>query len=303
MTTTPAPLPLFDKGLSALAAEKDLLLCDVWGVIHNGIAFHAAAVDALVRFRQGGGTVILVTNAPAPEDQVWSRMRRLGVPRDCFDRIATSGDVATATLIEAGCPPIFAIGPQGDTAILSQAERLGPRAPRRVAIAQAELALCIGLDETGDRPEDYDDMLARLHERSLTMVCANPDIVVEVGDELFYCAGAIAERYEAIGGTVVQTGKPFPAIYARACALAEAIRGAPTPRERIMAIGDAMHTDIVGAAREGIDALMITAGIHRAALHGDGERDGPLDRAALRRLLEEAAGAPLAALGALTWKL
>ncbi len=301
MTCAQTPLPHLDKGLRDLAVGKDLLLCDVWGVIHNGVAYHPAAVDALNRYRQGGGTVILVTNAPAPEAQVWSRMRRLGAPRECFDRIATSGDVAAATLVEAGCPPVFNIGPDCDVAIYDEAERLGPRKPRRVAIGEAELALCIGLDETGERPEDYDGLLRRLRERDLAMVCANPDIVVEVGDELVYCAGAIAERYEAIGGIVIQTGKPFPAIYARARAMAEAIRGVATAPERILAIGDAVHTDVRGAAREGIDAVMITAGIHRAALHGG--RDSPLDRAALRQFLGEADVAPLAALGGLAWQL
>ncbi len=302
MTPAPSPLPHLDKGLSELAAGKDLLLCDVWGVIHNGVAFHAAAVDALTRFRRGGGTVVLITNAPVPEAQVWSRMRRLGVPRECFDCISTSGDVAAAVLVEAGCPPVFAIGPDGDVAIYGEAGRLGPRAPRRVALAEAELVVCIGLDGTGERPEDYDEMLARLRERGLTMVCANPDIVVEVGEELVFCAGAIAERYEAIGGTVIQTGKPFPAIYARAREMAEAIRGGePMPRERILAIGDAVHTDVKGAAREGIDALMITSGIHRAKLHGD--RASPLDRAALRQFLGDTDVAPLAALGALAWQV
>ncbi len=299
MTPVPPALPHLDKGLADLAVGKDLLLCDVWGVIHNGVVFHPTAVDALARFRQSGGTVILVTNAPVPEAQVWARMQRLGVPRDCFDRIATSGDVAAATLVAAGCPPVFNIGPDFDVAIYREAERLGPRKPRRTTLADAELAVCIGLDATGTRPEDYDAVLAELRGRDLVMVCANPDIVVEVGDELVFCAGAIAERYEAIGGTVVHTGKPFPAIYARARDMAAEIRGTPTAGGRILAIGDAVRTDIEGAAREGIDALMITAGIHRAALHG--ARDRPLDSAALRQVLGEAGVAPLAALGALAW--
>ena len=299
MIPKPAPRPLLNKGLADLAAAKDLLLCDVWGVIHNGLVFHPAAVDALARFRQGGGTVILVTNAPAPEAQVWGRMQRLGVPHDCFDRIATSGDVAAAVVVEAGCPPLFTIGPDFDVAIIHEAERLGPRKPQRTVLEEAELALCIGLDATGERPEDYDAVLAALRERALVMVCANPDIVVEVGDDLVYCAGAIAARYEAIGGTVVQTGKPFPAIYDRARRMAEEVRGAPTADERILAIGDAVHTDMRGAAREGIDALMITAGIHRATLHG--ARGKPLDQAALTQFLGEADVAPLAALGALAW--
>ena len=300
MDRTPA-LPHLDRGLAELAADRDVLFCDVWGVIHNGVSRHAAAVDALSRFRRRGGTVILVTNAPAPEAQVWARMRSLGVPRDCFDRIATSGDVTVATLVAAGCPPIRNIGPDGEVAIYAEAARLGPRAPRCVDVAQADLAVCISLDETGSAPEDYDGLLNRLRSRDLTMICANPDIVVEVGDDLVYCAGAIAERYKALGGSVVHAGKPFPAIYARARAMARDIRGGETPAARVLAIGDAAHTDLAGAAREGIDSLFVTAGIHRAALHR-GSASRP-DAAALREFLDKCGARPMAALGALTWTL
>lgn len=293
--------PRLDLGLADLAPAYDLILCDVWGVLHNGVAHHPAAVDALRRFRQGGGTVVLITNAPAPAAQVQRRLDRLDVPRDAYDGIATSGDVTIAMIVEAGCPPLFSIGPDGEYALYKEAGRLGPRKPPIVPIEAADMAICIGLDETGDRPEDYDDSLRELRIRGLDLVCANPDIVVEVGDTLVYCAGAIAERYAAIGGTVVQAGKPFPAIYERALAMAEAMRG-KTARKRILAIGDAMPTDMRGAQNQGFASLLITSGIHRASLHR-GAHASAIDAAALERFLGASAMTPTAALPALTWYL
>ena len=194
-----SPSPRLDVGLAGLAPDFDLILCDVWGVVHNGVAHHPTAVDALRRYRQGGGRVVLVTNAPAPASLVRRRLDRLAVPRDAYDAIATSGDVTIGMIVAAGCPPLFSIGPGGEYAIYTEAARLGPRAPALVPIAEAEIAICIGLDETGERPEDYHASLAALRGRDLELVCANPDIVVEVGDTLYFCAGAIAARYEALG--------------------------------------------------------------------------------------------------------
>ena len=289
-----------DAGLEDLAPAYDLILCDVWGVVHNGIAHHPAAVDALQRFRAGGGTVVLVTNAPAPASQVLRRLDKLAVPRDAYDAIATSGDVTIAMIVAAGCPPLFSIGPGGEYAIYTEAARQGPRPPPLVPIEQAELAICIGLDETGERPEDYDASLAALRARNLDLVCANPDIVVEVGDTLVYCAGAIAERYAAIGGTVIQAGKPYPAIYERALKLA-ADAGCVADAARVLAIGDATHTDIAGAARMGFASVLITSGIHRARLHV-GERGSSIDEAALRQFLDETDARPSVVLPKLTWR-
>ena len=294
----PLDLPPLDQGLATLAADTDLILCDVWGVIHNGVAAFAPAVDALCRFREGGGTVILVTNAPVPEARVQSRLDRLGVARAAYDRVVTAGDVTIDLLVAAGCPPIFNIGPNQDAAIYTEAARRGPHAPPHVAIADASMAVCLGPD-VGERPEDYDPVLAEMKGRDLEMICANPDIVVEVGDTLVYCAGAIAQRYEAIGGRVVQTGKPFAAIYERAFALAEALRG-PTVPSRTLAIGDAIATDVTGAARQGVPCLFITAGIHRARLHRS-DADPVVDGPALSRLLDESGIRPEAAATRLRW--
>ena len=298
------PLPRLHVGLADLAPAYDLILCDVWGVVHNGVQHNRAAVNALRTFRAGGGTVILITNAPAPRSQVVRRLESLDVPPDAYDDIATSGDVTIAMIVAAGCPPLYGIGhvwqvdgtPRSELALYTEAAKLGPRAPKLVPIAEAELAVCIGLDETGDAPEDYDGILDGLRARQLDMICANPDIVVEMGDDLVYCAGAIAARYAAIGGTVIQAGKPFAPIYARAIDLAVTIRG-KTPRDRILAIGDAMHTDIKGAHDQGLDALFVTSGIHRGALH----RDGTIDETALGELLATYGARPMAAAPVLTW--
>ena len=296
-----APMPRLDLGLADLAPSYDLVLCDVWGVIHNGVSAHLAAVEALRKFRAGGGSVILVTNAPVPRAHVARRCARLGIATDCYDEIATSGDVTVELIVAAGCPPLHAIGPTDETILYEEAARLGPRAPERVAIDRAELAICVGLDEARDTPAAYDASLRALRDRDLDLVCANPDLVVEVGETLVYCAGAIAERYAAIGGRVVQAGKPFPAIYARAMAMATVVRGA-TPQHRVLAIGDAMRTDVNGACAQGYDALFVTSGIHRDAIHR-GDRRSPVDPDALGRFLSEFEARPMAAIANLAWRL
>ena len=299
MNSAAPPFPRLNEGLATLSADKDLILCDVWGVIHNGVRRFDAAVDALRRFRQSGGTVVLVTNAPVPATQVRSRLEALRVPRDAYDEIATAGDVAIDLIVAADHPAIFTIGPEDEAAIVQEAVRRGARLAPVVDPAEASLALCIGLDDTGDLPADYDGILARLLERDLELICANPDIVVEVGQELVFCAGAIAERYVALGGKVIQTGKPYPAIYVRAIAMAEAIRGT-IDRTRMLAIGDAIATDIVGAAHQEITSVFVTSGIHRAQLHRP-EGDPTVDPIALAQFLNGGAATPDAAVPHLFW--
>lgn len=259
-------------GLADLAPSTDLILCDVWGVIHNGVEHHPSAVDALCRFRAKGGGVILVTNAPAPATQVQSRMDHLGVSRNAYDAIATSGDVTTDMIVKAGLPPLFVIGPSHDVALLERTAAVGGGSLKRATLAEAELAVCVGLDERRVRPEDYDEDLLALRERNLTLICANPDVVVQVGDQLIFCGGAIAERYAAMDGRVVQAGKPFPPIYDRARILA-AKAGIEASPERTLAIGDAMATDIQGALDQGIRSVFITSGIHHASIHKGGSLD------------------------------
>ena len=286
------------SGLRDLAPSYDVILCDVWGVIHNGKQHFAPACAALKRFREGGGVVVLVTNAPRPFPPILEQLDRLGVPRDTFDDIVTSGDVTLALVAAHGEAPLHHIGPERDKALFSILTNLHGVNPPRVPLAEASYVVCTGLfDEYSEKLEDYDARLASMKARDLEFISANPDIVVHVGDRELWCSGAIAERYEKLGGRVLQAGKPFTPIYERAMDLAAKLRGARVEKSRVLAIGDGMRTDIAGAARFGVDALFIAAGIHR----GDLEEAGALDPAMLERFLANANSRPKAALGALKW--
>lgn len=243
-------------GLSRIADGYDLLLCDVWGVLHNGLAAKPAAVSALSSFRQGGGTVVMITNAPRQRKSVFAQLAKLGVPSGTFDTVVTSGDV-TRSLIAQGPANILHIGTEKD---LNLFEGLNVEL---VGEDEAEVVVCSGpWDEQTETPEDYTPLLARLKDRGLSMICANPDIVVELGDRLIYCAGAIAREYERLGGKTQIAGKPYRPIYDLALSEAGRIAGKTFDSKRILAIGDGMPTDIAGAAAYGVDALYISGGIH-----------------------------------------
>jgi HAD superfamily hydrolase (TIGR01459 family) len=262
------PVPVID-GLSAIADRYDAILCDIWGVLHNGRESFRLASEALVAFRKRGGAVVLVSNAPRPNAPIRSQVLGLGVPPDAFDAIVTSGDVTIDFIAERGAAPVHHIGPGRDLSLFdAAAARCGVRPPL-VGVEDASYVLCTGLfDDEVETPADYADRLAALAARGLTFICANPDLVVHRGGVEIYCAGAIAQAYEALGGQTVYAGKPHAPIYEAALAAAGAAHGAPLERSRVLAIGDAMRTDIAGAAAQGLDALFVTSGIHREDLHG-----------------------------------
>ena len=254
-------------GCGALLARYDLLVCDLWGVVHDGVNAHDAACDALLRFRRGGGTVVLLSNAPMPSDVTARFIERIGVPRDAYDRLVTSGDLTLAVLAERGIRRVHHIGPEKrDDALFATIER--------VPFAHAEAIVCSGLEDDGaETADNYRDRLAAALARDMTLVCANPDLAVEVGGVSYPCAGAIAALYEAMGGHVVWCGKPHAPAYAAAFAAGEAARGKPVERARILGIGDALRTDVAGAGHAGIDALMIASGLHREEIWTDGTLD------------------------------
>ncbi len=234
-------IPALTDHFSTLASRYDAVLCDVWGVVHNGVAAYADACDALVRFRAGGG---------------------------------------------------FLIGPERDHSIFDGLPvTLG-------ALEAADYCVCTGLyEDERETPDDYGDILARLCAQNLFMVCANPDLVVERGDRLIYCAGAIADRYAHLGGEVLYAGKPHPPIYEEAFAQIAALRGESVPRARLLAVGDSVRTDLTGATRMGIDCLFVTAGIHAEELGG---RHAP-DPGALALIFADAGAAPKAVMHRLAW--
>lgn len=284
--------------LGVLAPRYDVVFCDVWGVVHNGRAHYARACEALRRFRAAGGTVVLVTNAPRPNPPVREQLARLGVPMDSYDDVVTSGDVTLARIADHDDAPLYHIGPERDLSLFTQLKALRGLSPQLVDIEAADYVVCTGLfDDRNDALEDYDARLKRMRERGLAMISANPDIVVHVGDRLVYCSGALAERYAALGGEVIQAGKPHAPIYEEAMKVVAARRGGAPPRQRILAIGDGPRTDVRGAMDFGLDCLFVAGGIHQDAL----TRDGGLDPAALERVLRENGVAPQYATRELEW--
>jgi HAD superfamily hydrolase (TIGR01459 family) len=260
------------SGLGEIAARYDLILCDVWGVVHNGIAAHPAAVDALGRFRAAGGAVVLVTNAPRQRRSVLRQLAQLGAGADAFDTVVTSGDV-TRDLIAKAPKKLFHLGPEKDRNLFEGIDC------ELVDETQAEAVVCSGLfDDHTETPADYAEMLARFRARDLPLISANPDIVVEMGDRLVFCAGALARDYAALGGRTQTAGKPHRPIYEAAVALAQGVASRKFAKDRMLAIGDGLPTDIAGAAAFGIDALYVAAGIHAAEQGGDNPEAASLSR-------------------------
>ncbi len=289
------------RGLAGLASGYDVILSDVWGVVHNGLMAFERAAEALARFRAGGGKVVLMTNSPNPSRFVEAQLDRLGVTRKAYDAIVSSGDVTVSLLIERAGQSLFHLGPPEETALFEEVFTLSGKTPRVAPLKQASFVLCTGLaDPWHETPADYEELLAAMRARNLELICANPDIVVEDGGKLFYCAGAIAERYAVAGGKVIQAGKPFAPIFARALELARGPGTKIIDRARVLVIGDAMRTDIKGAHDQGFDSLFVTSGIHRKELHG-ATQDTGLDAAAFRQFMEAADFAPTAAIPALVW--
>jgi HAD superfamily hydrolase (TIGR01459 family) len=267
--------PVIIAGLSQVAAAYDALLCDVWGVVHNGRERFAPACDALARFKAERGPVILISNAPRPASDVLPQLDALGVPRDAWSAVVTSGDATRALLAERAPGPAWAIGPERD-APLYEGLGLTFSGP-----AEAAFIACTGpVDDTTETPEDYRDRLSAGAKRGLVMICANPDKVVQRGDRLVYCGGALADLYLELGGEVVMAGKPHPPIYAHALERAAAERGPPLARARVLSVGDGVATDLVGAAAQGLDALFVAQGIHAADLAAEGDALDPLRLAA-----------------------
>jgi HAD superfamily hydrolase (TIGR01459 family) len=284
--------PSFTSHFASLAPNYDVLLCDVWGVVHNGVAATSESCDALTRYRAAGGTVILITNAPRPGAYVKRFIAGLGVPETAYDRIVSSGDVTRALIEERKGQRVCHIGPQRDVGLFEGLDiQLAP-------IESADYVVCSGLrDDTKETPQDYAGIIEAMRARKLLMICANPDVVVERGEHLVYCAGAIADLYMAAGGEAVYAGKPYRPIYDQAMAVAQQVRGRSIALTRVLAVGDSVRTDLKGAAAFGIDCLFITAGIHAEEL---GERDNP-DASALERIFEAAGLFPQMVMRKLAW--
>lgn len=286
MNNTAPAVPLLTS-VQALAATCDAWICDIWGVMHNGVEPFLAAAEAAQAFRAQGGTICLLTNAPRPRGSVIAQMDGIGVPEGIYDAVVTSGDLTRRLITERPDKRLFHLGPPRDEAIFDQieVELIGPEAARFV--------VCSGYyNDDVETPDDYADMLATFKRNDALMVCANPDLVVERGHRLVYCAGALAEAYEKIGGRVIYAGKPHAPAYEMALGMIEQVRGAKVPKERILGIGDALRTDMAGAANFGIRSLFISSALHVK---------GALDAPTLAGLFDGASNKPVGAMDGLKW--
>ncbi len=271
------------SGLSRLASHYDALVCDIWGVVHNGVEAHPRAVEALQNYRANGGSVVLVTNASRTEAPIKAMLGALHVPPDVYDAVVTSGDVTRNLVSAYSGRKVHIVGPETDRPMFKGID-VTDAAPEEAAVV-----VVTGLDHPSETPEDYKERLATWRRIGLPMICSNPDKIVEVGDRMVYCAGALADIYAEMGGEVGLAGKPYPPIYEEALRRLTKTTCRTPPRDRLLAVGDSVRTDATGAAGQGIDFLFITGSIHAEEIGADGHEDAE----AIAKLVEPS-GARLA---------
>jgi HAD superfamily hydrolase (TIGR01459 family) len=273
---------------AGLAGGYDVVLSDVWGVVHNGLNAFPQACDALTRFRANGGQVVLITNAPRPREAVMAQIDGFGVPRTAYDSIVSSGDVTRAVIKSRPGQSLYHLGPERDRPIFTGLDvTFAP-------LERADYVVCSGLEnDEVETAEDYRARLEQMLARKQFMLCGNPDVVVERGPRLVYCAGAIADLYAGMGGEVLYAGKPYRPIYELALA---SVAGNP-PLNRVLAIGDSVRTDLTGANALGVDSLFVVSRIHA----GDAGAHGDAETAALRGAFASAPRMPKAVMRELNW--
>lgn len=282
--------------LDQIAARYDALFVDLWGCLHNGYAPYADAVLALRRFCKGGGKVLLLTNSPRPKPSVVRQLDKIGVPRDIYHEIAASGDAAQFGLAAGAVGyNVYHLGPARDLGFFEglPAHLMDGKSITRVPLDQADGIVCTGLfDDDIETPEDYTATFLAAKIRGLKLLCANPDKMVDKGENRIYCAGALAEAYENMGGESLYFGKPHPAIYDLARQRLTAL-GREIDDSRILCIGDGINTDIRGGIGEDLDCLFISGGL---AAEETGTITQP-DPQKLQRFLDAAQTSPLYAIG------
>jgi HAD superfamily hydrolase (TIGR01459 family) len=278
------------SSIAPFAETSDLWFVDIWGVIHNGVRPFASSVAACEAFRKQGGTVLLVTNSPRPRESVGRQLDGIGVSRDAYDDIVSSGDVSRSLIEEWAGKPILHIGPQRDLPVFA-----GLRAQPGASVDGAAVAVCTGLyDDETETPDNYKTMLETLRARKVPMICANPDLQVDRGGRMIYCAGAIATAYAALGGAVSYAGKPYRPIYELALKTGSEKRGVPVAKDRVLAVGDGVATDIAGAAGFGVRSVFIASGVYVQSAEA-------IDHAASRLFAGDGVAKPVAVMKDFVW--
>ena len=293
-----APIPI-NVGLEKISKPYRALLCDVWGVLIDGKRHFPHAVDALRRFRAQGGCVVLITNASRPDYEVRRQLTEMGLPSDCYDDLVSAGELTLTEMLCRRDQSCYHLGPPRDNGLFEEASRRLGAPIHCVGFDAADYLVCTGLfEERVEKPQDYDDLLAKMVARGLVMLCANPDIIVAIGEEIVYCAGALAQRYALLGGEVLMFGKPHPPIYTAAFERLWRLKGRAIDPKEVLAIGDGGATDLAGAGQAGIDCLFITEGIHADEIITP---DAEINPTALARLIEGAGVKPFAIAREVFW--
>jgi HAD superfamily hydrolase (TIGR01459 family) len=260
------PIAKIIKNFADVISPYNFIICDIWGVLHNGMSAFPAAHLVLKKAREQDKAVILLSNAPRPSHDVIPQLTHLGVPRDAYDAIVTSGDITQNLLRVRAKQSVFLLGPERDLTIFDGLDM------HPTSLHHADIVLCTGLfNDEIETPDDYQPLLQKMLERDLHMLCANPDLVVERGTQLIFCAGAIADLYAKMGGKVTLIGKPFEIAYEQTFAAYEKLTGKKADKTKTLAIGDAIRTDIKGANQFGIASLFIAGGIHAHELMQNSE--------------------------------
>ncbi len=292
MTKT-SQMPVILGGISSIAAQYDVILCDIWGVLHNGVKAYASASEALTHYRQQGGKVILVSNAPRPAFDVVGLLDGMGVARSAYDGIVTSGDVTRSMLSSGTWKRYYWLGPQRDGGLFQGLTI------EQASLNEADVIVCTGLfDDATETPDDYRAFIEEARALNLPFLCANPDILVERGGELIYCAGAIAGLYETSGGETLYSGKPYRPIYHAALDVAASLLKRQPDLSRTLMVGDAIRTDVAGANGMGCDSLFVLRGIH---MHELGLDKGALSDGSFAEFIARSAFKPTHAIDTLSW--
>ncbi len=284
-------------GLATLAPRYDALICDVWGVIHNGLEAYPGVVECLTEARAAHKIVLLLTNAPRPSEPIKVQLESFGIPRAAYDGVVTSGDLTQSLFAERTVGgrrfDVLHVGPERCLPLFEGFHVAG------VSLEEAEAIVCTGpYDDTTETPEDYRDLWTRARARHLPFICANPDLVVQRGDQLVYCAGALGKLYEEMGGEVLYLGKPHLPVYDFVARRLAEIAGRAVPKQKWLVIGDGLKTDILGATRAGLDALLITGGVHEPEL---ADASGTPDPSRIAQILSRDGLKAVAAMRRLVW--
>lgn len=290
MTETSPTIPVVNS-IKEIGSRYRAWLVDIWGVMHNGHSAFPRAASATRAFRESGGIVVLLSNSPRPSPGVQAQLRQFGVPDDAYDATVTSGDLTRHELGKYKGARVYHLGPERDRPIFAGLD---------VTLTDwqdADLVVCSApFDDDTETPDDYVDLFRDIAARKLPMICANPDHLVERGQQLIYCAGALASVYEKAGGDVVYAGKPHAPVYDLALETIARLAGSDVRKDEVLAIGDGINTDIAGAGNFGIDAVFVAS-----ALHAPGDGGEMLDAPHIAELFAQSSRRPLAATHALDW--